>query len=158
MRAEKWSTLYSLDTTPEALQLSASSTPRRENDEHVQLCPNYSYTHTHTDAAMQTHTHTHTMIACLAKKLIFDLHATVALLTTDETLAPFSKPTPPPPPPPISTVLYPRPSCLVPSLISLCICYSELQEASAPFKRGSLENKEENSIWLWQTVLSNCKV
>lgn len=65
---------------------------------------------------MPKHTHTHTQSAHLCS--ISYLHATVALLTADETLAPFHTPPHFVPPP-----------LFFPSLIFLCIYYSELQEA-----------------------------
>lgn len=81
----------------------------REHSKHVQLRPNYSYTRC-------PNIHTHTLSAHLCS--ISYLHATVALLTADETLAPFHTPPRFVPPP-----------LLFPSLIFLCIYYSELQEA-----------------------------
>ncbi len=106
----------------------------------MQLCPNYSYTrcsdtHTHTHAHTHTWTHPcrHTLIACLAKSSY--LHATVALLTTEDTLASFSKLRPPsrplPAPPSTTTLLR-----LFSSLIFLCCSSCWIAGSVALFRRG----------------------
>ena len=119
IKTEKWiKSIYSLDTTPEGLCLSASSS----------LCGNMANTcswaqiiHPHTrrsDVHTHTHTHTHkhthtdgrtpcrrTLIARLAESSY--LHATVALLTTEDTLS-----TPPLLLLPLSTTHPPLSPCL----------------------------------------------
>ena len=93
IETEKWiKSIYSLDTTPEGLRLSASSS----------LCGNMANT---CSWAQIIHTHTHTTLRCAHTQTWTDgrtpcrrtlivwlaessyLHATVALLTTEDTLA-----------------------------------------------------------------------